>query len=108
MTPHESRGFEMRLAQAPAGTPVTVEIVLQGNADVGRLWLRLNTTPPDRPEARPEPDADAAFMRAVFTAPAESLRDGPNKLALRVDGYNKHKTPLDVISIEVRVGASAP
>ena len=105
MTPHETRGFEMRLAAEPPGVAVRIEVAFRGTVEAERLWLRLNRTPLGRAvEVVPETVGDARIERAVFRAPAEALRDGPNQLVLRHDGLAKDNTPLDVLGLEVHVG----
>ena len=82
------------------------EVVLRGSVDAGRLWMRLNSTPLGRAELSSTETEGAAFTRTVFRAPPEALRDGPNRLVLRYDGYNKDETPIDVIGLEAHVGAT--
>jgi hypothetical protein len=98
------RSFGMLLAAEPGPATVRVALLFHDGEAVrpDQLWLHLNDTPLGHAGAiEPVSESTRSARRAVFTAPAGTLRDGPNTISLRAEGVT-----LTVVSIDVSVVVS--
>jgi hypothetical protein len=101
----QSRSFRMRLAAEPSPAKVEIAAVFHGGdtTRADQLWLHVNgAAVGPATSIQPLPESAKRARAALFTAPAASLRDGPNTLTIRNEGGS-----MTVISADLNVLAGS-